>query len=45
MGKISEIKKVNERIAVAKIEIEEGVQISVIQVYAPTMDAKAEETD
>lgn len=42
-NKIVEIKKINERICMLKLELEEKINISIIQVYAPTLDSTEEE--
>lgn len=41
--KIKEIKQVNERICVLKLEIERKILATIIQVYAPILDAEAKE--
>ena len=44
MHNISSIRGVNERISTLKIEVNKGMNISVLQIYAPTLEADEKET-
>ena len=40
--RVTEIKKCNERICILKLKINNTIQLALIQVYAPILDAKTE---